>query len=113
MQTAELAKLRSGWQEGDATRQHITAERAGRPHVPFMAYVTLIATQAGNLGLYYLFPLNDEVESASLVTTSVALTGTTLVVLLGLLAGLVTRMVVRPVRVAARTAQRLSGGLLD
>ena len=32
---------------------------------------------------------------------------------LGVVAGLVTRMVVTPVRVAARTAQRLSAGLLD
>jgi two-component system sensor histidine kinase MtrB len=47
------------------------------------------------------------------VATSVALTGTTLVVLLAMLAAVVTRMVVSPVRLAARTAQRLSAGLLD
>ena len=36
-----------------------------------------------------------------------------LVILLAVLANLVTRLVVNPVRVAARTAQRLSAGLLD
>jgi two-component system, OmpR family, sensor histidine kinase MtrB len=37
----------------------------------------------------------------------------TLVILMAVVAGLVTRLVVRPVRIAARTAQRLSAGLLD
>ena len=40
-------------------------------------------------------------------------TGLALVILLGVVAALVTRLVVTPVRVAARTAQRLSAGLLD
>ena len=39
--------------------------------------------------------------------------GVALVVMLALMAWLVTQMVVRPVRLAARTAQRLSAGLLD
>ena len=41
---------------------------------------------------------------------TVVATGVALVILLGLLAALVTRLVVNPVRVAARTAQRLSAG---
>jgi two-component system, OmpR family, sensor histidine kinase MtrB len=65
------------------------------------------------LELYYFFPLDDEVRQAALVGSTITLTGLTLVVMLALVAYLVTRMVVSPVRVAARTAQRLSNGLLD
>ncbi|TML26847.1 MAG: HAMP domain-containing protein [Actinobacteria bacterium] len=67
----------------------------------------------GRLGLYYLFPLTYEDNAANLVQTTVTATGVALVLLLAILAALTTRLVVRPVRLAARTAQRLSAGLLD
>jgi two-component system, OmpR family, sensor histidine kinase MtrB len=67
----------------------------------------------GTFELYYFFPLDDQVSQASLVRSTITLTGLTLMLMLALLAYLVTRMVVSPVRVAARTAQRLSNGLLD
>ncbi|HLV58291.1 MAG TPA: MtrAB system histidine kinase MtrB [Natronosporangium sp.] len=63
--------------------------------------------------LYVLTPLTAEIEAAADVRNTVLVTGAALVVLLAALTGLVTRMVVRPVRLAARTAQRLSAGLLD
>jgi two-component system sensor histidine kinase MtrB len=110
----ELARLRTMAARGSVVRQYITADPDdGGGSRQFLAYGTLVRTPAGELGLYYLFPLDDEVENAGLVATSVALTGTTLVVLLAMLAAVVTRMVVSPVRLAARTAQRLSAGLLD
>jgi two-component system sensor histidine kinase MtrB len=67
----------------------------------------------GTLELYYFFPLDDEVGQAALVTNTITVTGLALVFMLAGVAYLVTRMVVSPVRVAARTAQRLSNGLLD
>ena len=67
----------------------------------------------GTFGLYYLFPLTAEQTDADLVQTTVIATGVALVLLLAVLAALTTRLVVRPVRLAARTAQRLSAGLLD
>ena len=63
--------------------------------------------------LYELTPLTAEVESARDVRNTVLATGAALVLLLAVLTGLVTRLVVHPVRLAARTAQRLSAGLLD
>jgi two-component system sensor histidine kinase MtrB len=111
--TSELARLRAIVAEGGVGRQYVTANPDGAGQRPFLAYGTLVRTAGGQLGLYYLFPLNDEVDNATLVSTSVALTGVTLAVLLALVAGVVTRMVVSPVRLAARTAQRLSAGLLD
>src|SRR6185436_6321174 len=109
----ELERLRTLVARGNVARQYVTANPDNGGARPFLAYGTLVRTQAGELGLYYLFPLDDEVQNAELVATKVALTGTTLVVLLAMVAAVVTRMVVSPVRLAARTAQRLSAGLLD
>jgi two-component system, OmpR family, sensor histidine kinase MtrB len=111
--SAELEGLHALVARGSIARQYITADPDGNGARPILAYGTLVRTQGGDLALYYLFPLQDEVENAELVATSVALTGLTLVVLLAMLAAVVTRMVVSPVRLAARTAQRLSAGLLD
>jgi two-component system, OmpR family, sensor histidine kinase MtrB len=63
--------------------------------------------------LYHLTPLTTEIESATDIRNTVLATGAALVLLLAVVTGLVTRLVVRPVRLASRTAQRLSAGLLD
>ncbi|WP_116244911.1 MtrAB system histidine kinase MtrB [Nocardiopsis sp. FIRDI 009] len=60
--------------------------------------------------LYYVFPLQHEQEILDLVQRTVALVGVLLVVLLGLIAFVVTRQVVSPVRSAARSAERLASG---
>ncbi len=67
----------------------------------------------GELQAFYFFPLDDLVSQASLVSNTIAVTGVTLILMIALVVYFVTRLVVRPVRVAARTAQRLSNGLLD
>src|SRR5262249_44944224 len=72
-----------------------------------------LPTAGGPLELYYLFPLDTQEELVDLVRVVVLVTGAALVALMALLAALMTRLVVKPVRVAARTAQRLSAGLLD
>ncbi|HWB37218.1 MAG TPA: MtrAB system histidine kinase MtrB, partial [Rugosimonospora sp.] len=54
-----------------------------------------------------------EDNAAGLIRNTVLVLGTLLVLALSVLAALTTRLVVRPVRFAARTAQRLSAGLLD
>ncbi|MFI6574409.1 MtrAB system histidine kinase MtrB [Nocardiopsis sp. NPDC050513] len=60
--------------------------------------------------LYYVFPLQHEQEILDLVQRTVALVGVLLVVLLGLIAFVITRQVVSPVRSAARSAERLAAG---
>ncbi len=67
----------------------------------------------GEYRLYHLFPLTSERETANLVRRTAALAGLLLVGLLALITGLVARQVVAPVRMAARTAERLAAGLLD
>lgn len=60
--------------------------------------------------LYYIFPLQHEQEILTLVQNTVALVAVLLVILLGLIAFLVTRQVVSPVRSAAQSAERLASG---
>jgi two-component system, OmpR family, sensor histidine kinase MtrB len=81
--------------------------------VTYLVYGSPVPTRFGQVELYYLVPLTSQDEIASQIQATVLLTGLALVVLLAVLANLVTRLVVNPVRVAARTAQRLSAGLLD
>lgn len=69
---------------------------------------------AGNpaMELYFLFPLTQEQTTLDLVRRTVLLVGVLLVLTLCVIAYVVTRQVVSPVRQAARTAQRFSDGLL-
>ncbi|BCJ44585.1 hypothetical protein GCM10010168_13980 [Actinoplanes ianthinogenes] len=79
----------------------------------FLVYGSPVRAPFGHLELYYMVPLTTENAAANQIRTMVLVTGLALVILLSVVAGLVTRLVVNPVRVAARTAQRLSAGLLD
>jgi two-component system, OmpR family, sensor histidine kinase MtrB len=79
----------------------------------YLVYGSPVPTAFGHVELYDIVPLTTEDSAANQIRTTVLVTGLALVILLGVVAGLVTRLVVTPVRVAARTAQRLSAGLLD
>jgi two-component system sensor histidine kinase MtrB len=79
----------------------------------YLVFGRLITAPWGELQTYYFYPLDEEVEAAGLVRNTLLATGAALVLLLAMLAAVMTRLVVNPVRVAARTAQRLSAGLLD
>ncbi|MCU1658819.1 MAG: mtrB [Pseudonocardiales bacterium] len=69
-----------------------------------------VPARNGLFELYYLFPLTAEQQTIALVQRTVLLSGLGLVILVLAIALLVTRQVVRPVRVAAETAGRLAGG---
>jgi two-component system sensor histidine kinase MtrB len=109
----DLSELRQKVGTGKVMRQIVTVALDGRAARPTLVFGTPVGDPGANLQMYYLFPLDNESETADLVRTTVFATGLALVVLLAMVAALVTRMVVTPVRVAARTAQRLSAGLLD
>ncbi len=66
----------------------------------------------GPYELYYLFPLTQEQATLDLVQRTVLLVGLLLVLMLAGIAYVVTRQVVSPVRVAARTAEKFSAGQL-
>jgi two-component system, OmpR family, sensor histidine kinase MtrB len=81
----------------------------GRGNQPGLA----VGTPLGNYyQLYYLFPMVQEQQTLSLVQRTLVGAGLALIVLLALIASLVTRWVVIPVRHAAQAAQRLSAGRL-
>jgi two-component system sensor histidine kinase MtrB len=107
-------ELRERVGNGKIAHQFVTADLDGQGPIQYLVVGSPIRlTFGGVLGLYYLFPLSYEQQAADLVQTTVTATGIALVLLLAVLASLTTRLVVRPVRLAARTAQRLSAGLLD
>jgi len=84
--------------------------RVGNSEQPGLIVGQPLSTSAGPFELYYLFPLTAEQETLNLVRQTVLLAGLALVLLVALIATLVTRWVVLPVRVAAQTAERLAGG---
>jgi len=110
--------LRARITERKVAHQFTTGDLDGRGAHPYLVVGSPIPLSIGTqelyyLELYYLFPLTAEESAANLVQTTVTAIGVALVLLLAVLAALTTRLVVRPVRMAARTAQRLSAGLLD
>jgi two-component system sensor histidine kinase MtrB len=107
-----LAEVR----DGNRAWQILTAELDdSMGPVTYLAYGQPVpASWSGpSFQLYSLTPLTTEVNSANDIRRTVLATGGALVLLLATVTALVTRMVVRPVRMAARTARRLSAGLLD
>ncbi len=63
--------------------------------------------------LFYVFSLQEQQQTLSVVRGALITTGSLLVVLLGTIAWLVTRQVVTPVRLARRIAERLAAGRLE
>ncbi|WP_205800919.1 MtrAB system histidine kinase MtrB [Micromonospora thermarum] len=98
---------------GGSVASQIRTGRLGEERTKYLVYGSPVPTRFGQVELYYLVPLTRQDSAATEARATVVATGAALVLLLGLLAALVTRLVVTPVRVAARTAQRLSAGLLD
>src|SRR5471030_844657 len=68
---------------------------------------------AGQYELYFVFPLDREQQTLRVVGRTFALGAVALVLLLGAVAFVVTRLVVDPVRRAALVAERLSSGRLN
>jgi two-component system, OmpR family, sensor histidine kinase MtrB len=83
-------------------------DEGSKPFLVVGSYIDL------NIGyeIYAFYPLESQQEAIGLLRTNLALAGVALVLLLGVIAALVTRLVVTPVREAARTSQRLAAGLL-
>ncbi len=67
---------------------------------------------AGQYEMYFVFPLEREQQTLRVVGRTFALGGMALVLLVGAVAFVVTRLVVDPVRRAALVAERLSSGRL-
>jgi two-component system, OmpR family, sensor histidine kinase MtrB len=79
----------------------------------YLVYGRQLEPNWGEVQAFYFFPLDEVASQAQLVASTITITGIALVAVIGLVVFFVIRLVVNPVRVAARTAQRLSNGLLD
>lgn len=71
-----------------------------------------VPTVVARYQLYYLFPLTQERQTLALVRRTMLLAGAAIVLLLVIITMVVARQVVRPVRQAAATAERLAAGRL-
>lgn len=87
-----------------------SSDGTGVPAVIVGSRVTLAV--AGQYELYFVFPLDREQQTLGVVGRTFTLGGIALVLLLGAVAYVVTRLVVDPVRRAALVAERLSSGRL-
>jgi two-component system sensor histidine kinase MtrB len=68
---------------------------------------------AGPYGLYFIYPMEREREIISLIGRTFLLGGGALILLVGAVAFVVTRLVADPVRRAALVAERFAGGNLN
>ena len=68
---------------------------------------------AGAYDLYFIYPMEQEVATMGLIGSSFVVAGIILTLLVGAVAWVVTRQVVKPVRRAGEVAQRLSAGKLN
>jgi two-component system sensor histidine kinase MtrB len=100
----------SGAQEVEFVRLRYSGSTRSVPGIAVGSRVQLPV--AGQYELYFVFSLAREQQTLDLVQRSLIGGGIALVLLVGAVAWVVTRQVVRPVRHAAEVAQRLSSGRL-
>lgn len=109
------AALRRLVQENKLAIQYapVTVTSSGKELVPGLIVGEPVRARTGLFELYYLFPLTAERQTIALLQRTVLLSGLALLLLVLAITMLVTRQVVRPVRVAAQTAGRLAAGDLS
>jgi two-component system sensor histidine kinase MtrB len=88
--------------------------RDGKPSVAGIAVgSSLVLPGIDRYEIYFIFPLTQEVATLRVLQAAVVTTGAILVILLTLIAALVSRQVVTPVRAARRAAESLASGNLN
>jgi two-component system sensor histidine kinase MtrB len=110
----ELRRRVQASSEGDQAWTYLRMRSTGGRTVPGVVVGSRVEVPgAGTYELYHLFPLDDEERTLDLVQRTLLVAGAVLVLLVGLIAYVVTRQVVTPVRMAARIAERLAAGRLE
>jgi two-component system sensor histidine kinase MtrB len=102
--------LRKAVQSGNLAVQYAPVPRSANSARLVPGLIVGEPAGTGQFELYYLFPLTSETQTIALVQRTVLFAGLALVILVLVIALLVTRQVVRPVRVAAQTATKLASG---
>ena len=102
--------------EADPDHQHtkvVSTDVDGRAMPAVMVGSRVTVPTAGAYDLYLIFPMEKESQALGVVRSALQWGSLALVLLLGGCAYLATRLVVSPVRTAARVAEQLAGGQLD
>ncbi len=102
--------------EGQPDRQHLqvsTIDEGGDTLSAVIVGQRIDAGVAGDYGLYFIYPMHRERETISFIGQTFLLGGAALILLLGAIAFVVTRLVADPVRRAAIVAERFADGNLD
>ena len=98
--------------QGGQSSAYLYVDPPGQP--PLLIVGSLLSAPVlGQYRLFHVFPLTAEERTLALVRRTAAAAGGLLVLLLALIALLVTRQVVSPVRQAVHTAERLADGRLE
>jgi two-component system sensor histidine kinase MtrB len=103
------------WQSVGWPRERTSASGDAQPTVDPAVVVgqTVVLPVVGTYELYILSSLRAEQEQLQFIQRTLAIGALALTVLLGTMTWIVTRQVVRPVRIAAQVAERLADGHLD
>ena len=102
----------------DPRRQQVTLIAITDPQSGKEVPAVIVGSQvqvslAGRYDMYAVFPMQREQATLDLITRTFLIGGLALVFLVGVIAWVVTRQVVNPVRQAAVVAERLSSGRLN
>jgi two-component system sensor histidine kinase MtrB len=102
----------------DPRRQQVTLIAITDPQTGKEVPAVIVGSQvqvslAGRYDMYAVFPMQREQATLDLITRTFLIGGLALVFLVGVIAWVVTRQVVNPVRQAAVVAERLSSGRLN
>ena len=89
----------------DSTRQSVPGVAVGS--------TVVLPTDGGVYGLYYVFPMDQELNTLNLLRRALLTSGLLLLALVAGVAWLVTRQVITPVRLARRVAERIASGRLE
>src|SRR6478735_4537236 len=97
-------------------RQHLqvaTIDEGGDTISAVIVGQTVVLPVAGNYGLYFIYPMDREREIISFIGQTFLFGGAALILLIGAIAFVVTRLVADPVRRAAAVAERFAEGNLN
>ncbi|MEO7130404.1 MAG: MtrAB system histidine kinase MtrB [Dermatophilaceae bacterium] len=100
----------------EPARQHLqigSIQDSGESVAAVFVGQTISLPVAGPYGLYFVYPMQREREIINLIGQTFLFGGVALILLLGAIAFVVTRLVADPVRRAALVAERFAGGHLN
>ena len=109
-----LATLAAVAENPDRQQMQITTVDLGDSTVSALVVGQQVALPVvGEYGLYFIYPMQRERDIINLVGRTFVLGGIALILLVGAIAFVVTRLVADPVRRAAIVAERFAGGNLN